>query len=109
MDVDRSSTLDERRANHGPGDGSSIPCRREEREMKGAPSHTVEPVDPLPSARVDGDGKGWRGMFTRRLRAKLAIPAVVLIGSTGLITDPAAAQPRPEPTANPWQMRHWPQ
>ncbi|GAA0924756.1 peptidase M6 [Virgisporangium aurantiacum] len=50
------------------------------------------------------------GMFTRRLRTKLAVPAAVLIASTGLLfTDPAAAQPRPEPTPNPWQMRHWPQ
>ena len=50
-------------------------------------------------------------MFTRRLRAKLAIPAVLLTASTGLLINPAtaAAQPRPEPTANPWQMRHWPQ
>jgi M6 family metalloprotease-like protein len=49
------------------------------------------------------------------MRAKnmLLVPAAALGLVAGLATAvPAAAQPRPpipEPTANPWQMRHWPQ
>lgn len=49
-------------------------------------------------------------MFSLRTRARLAVPVAVLIASTGLMTpEKAAAEPRPQPTANPWQMRHWPQ
>ncbi|MEU9839326.1 M6 family metalloprotease domain-containing protein [Actinomadura sp. NPDC048032] len=48
------------------------------------------------------------------MRAKkiLLVPAAVMGLVVGLAAVPAAAQPGPrvpKPTANPWQMRHWPQ
>ena len=48
------------------------------------------------------------------MRAKkiLLVPAAALGLVVGLAAVPAAAQPGPpvpKPTANPWQMRHWPQ
>ncbi|TDC61246.1 M6 family metalloprotease domain-containing protein [Actinomadura sp. GC306] len=42
----------------------------------------------------------------------LLVPAAAVGLVVGLAVVPAAAQPSPpvpEPTANPWQMRHWPQ
>jgi M6 family metalloprotease-like protein len=49
------------------------------------------------------------GMFAKLTRAVLVFPVVALVASTSLIATPAAAEPRPQPTPNPWQMRHWPQ
>ncbi|SNR51683.1 M6 family metalloprotease domain-containing protein [Actinomadura mexicana] len=48
------------------------------------------------------------------MRAKkiLLVPAAAMGLVVGLAAVPAAAQPGPpvpKPTANPWQMRHWPQ
>ena len=44
------------------------------------------------------------------VRERLALPIAALVASTGLIAAPGAAHARPpEPTPNPWQMRHWPQ
>jgi M6 family metalloprotease-like protein len=46
-------------------------------------------------------------MNARMTRATLVCSAIlVLLG--GLVATPSAAAP-PEPTPNPWQMRHWPQ
>ncbi|WP_242885488.1 M6 family metalloprotease domain-containing protein [Actinomadura litoris] len=47
-----------------------------------------------------------------RAKKTLLVPAAALTLLAGLAAAPAAAQARPpipEPTANPWQMRHWPQ
>jgi M6 family metalloprotease-like protein len=47
-----------------------------------------------------------------RAKKMLLVPAAAMGLVTGLAAAPAAAQPRPPvpaPTANPWQMRHWPQ
>lgn len=47
-----------------------------------------------------------------RAKKTLLVPAAAMGLVVGLGAVPAAAQPRPpipKPTANPWQMRHWPQ
>ncbi|MEU5880383.1 M6 family metalloprotease domain-containing protein [Spirillospora sp. NPDC047279] len=48
-----------------------------------------------------------------RLKKVLLAPAtVVMLLAAGLAAGPAAADPKPyipDPTPNPWQMRHWPQ
>ncbi|MCQ0009094.1 M6 family metalloprotease domain-containing protein [Actinomadura madurae] len=47
-----------------------------------------------------------------RAKKMLLVPAAAMGLVVGVAAVPAAAQPRPpipEPTANPWQMRHWPQ
>ncbi|MFG1851173.1 M6 family metalloprotease domain-containing protein [Actinomadura geliboluensis] len=47
-----------------------------------------------------------------RVKQMLLVPASALLLVAGLAAVPAAAQakpPIPDETANPWQMRHWPQ
>ncbi|MFG2014960.1 M6 family metalloprotease domain-containing protein [Actinomadura geliboluensis] len=47
-----------------------------------------------------------------RVKQMLLVPASALLLVAGLAAAPAAAQakpPIPDETANPWQMRHWPQ
>ncbi|WP_067455634.1 M6 family metalloprotease domain-containing protein [Actinomadura macra] len=47
-----------------------------------------------------------------RAKKTLLVPAAAMTLVAGLAVSPAAAQARPpipKPTANPWQMRHWPQ
>ncbi|QXJ24499.1 M6 family metalloprotease domain-containing protein [Actinomadura graeca] len=47
-----------------------------------------------------------------RAKKTLLVPAAAMVLAAGLAVSPAAAQvrpPIPKPTANPWQMRHWPQ
>jgi M6 family metalloprotease-like protein len=44
------------------------------------------------------------------VRKRVALPIAALVASAGLIANPGTAIARPpEPTPNPWQMRHWPQ
>jgi M6 family metalloprotease-like protein len=47
-------------------------------------------------------------MFVRTRHVAWVCPAVLLLIG-GLVATPAAAGPLPEPTENPWQVRHWPQ
>ncbi|GAA2162400.1 M6 family metalloprotease domain-containing protein [Actinomadura napierensis] len=47
-----------------------------------------------------------------RAKKTLLVPVTAAVLLAGLAAVPAAAQARPpipKPTANPWQMRHWPQ
>ncbi|MEU6747223.1 M6 family metalloprotease domain-containing protein [Spirillospora sp. NPDC046719] len=47
-----------------------------------------------------------------RAKKTLLVPVTATVLLAGLAAVPAAAQtkpPIPKPTANPWQMRHWPQ
>ncbi|WUH97406.1 M6 family metalloprotease domain-containing protein [Spirillospora sp. NBC_00431] len=47
-----------------------------------------------------------------RAKKMLLVPAAAMGLVVALVAVPAAAQPSPsipKPTANPWQMRHWPQ
>jgi M6 family metalloprotease-like protein len=61
---------------------------------------------------------GWlpaaveEGAMLTRMRHTIALYTAALVVLGGLVAvtaSPAAADPRPYPTPNPWQMRHWPQ
>jgi hypothetical protein len=53
---------------------------------------------------------GPSGVAMISVRKRIALPIAALVASAGLVATPGAAHAQPpEPTPNPWQMRHWPQ